>query len=190
MSKTVKILFVDDESARFKVMEDCRKTGKLNADVVDCTQPIIDIDWDNRDSVEIKNSITESVLQIMTENGSPDTAWLVMLDFQLYSRLADYENRNAIIRQAVLDAIWQNENAYLILCTSIAPELCSDFFDDVCYDMAERGAETKFKLYHWILIIFYNGNPANYEFVLKTEINRAIDSIVEGATNDEKWIYV
>lgn len=54
MSKTVKILFVDDESARFKVMEDCRKTGKLNADVVDCTQPIIDIDWDNRDSVEIK----------------------------------------------------------------------------------------------------------------------------------------
>lgn len=189
MSKTVKILFVDDMVKRFKTMEDCSKTGLLKADVVDCTLPEINTKWDNRNDDEVKQSITEKVQKKMSENGPHDCAWLVMLDFQLYIRLKDYYNRNELARKAVLDAIWQNENVYLVLYTSVDPELCSEFFEDVCYEMAEQGEKAKFKLFHSILVIYFDGTPTNYKRVLKTEVNSAINSITEGKMNDEKWIH-
>lgn len=189
MSKTVKILFVDDKVRRFKIMEECSKTGLLKADVVKCTLPMINTEWDSRNDDEMKQSITEEVRKIMSENGSHDYAWIVMLDFQMYNRLTDYYNRNELARKAVLDAIWQNENVYLVLYTSVDPELCSDFFEDVCYEMAEQGEDTKFKLFHSILVLYFDGTPTNYKYVLKTEVNRAIDSIIEGKINDDKWIH-
>jgi len=189
MSKKVKILFVDDRVTRFKTMEDCRKTGLLKADVVDCTLPMIDTELDNWNDDDVKQSITKTVQEKMSEHDSHDCVWLVMLDFQLYRRLTDYYHRNELARKAVLDAIWQNENVYLVLYTSAEPELCSDFFEDVCYEMAEPGANTKFKLFHSILVIYFDGTPTNYMYMLKTEVNRAIDSIMEGNLNDEKWIH-
>ena len=189
MSKTVKILFVDDSVTRFKTMEDCRNADILKADVVDCTLPMINTARNNWNDDKVKQSITEKVQKKMSENGSHDCAWLVMLDFQLYNRLTDYYLRNELARTAVLDAIWQNENVYLVLYTSAEPELCSDFFEDVCYEMTEQGANTKFKLFHSILVIYFDGTPTNYMYMLKTEVNRAIDSILGGNLNDEKWIH-
>lgn len=189
MSKTVKILFVDDKVEHFKPMEDCRKNGLLKADVVDCTLPMINTELDHWNDDEVKQSITEKVQKKMSENGPHDCAWLVMLDFQLYIRLTDYYPRNELARKAVLDAIWQNENVYLVLYTSTEPELCSDFFEDVCYEMAEQGEKAKFKLFHSILVLYFDGKPTNYKRVLKTEVNSAINSITEGILYDEKWIH-
>lgn len=189
MSKQVKILFVDDRVEHFKRMEDCRKEGLLRAEIVDCTLPMINTKWDNWNDDEVKQCITEKVQKKMPDNGFPDYAWLVMLDFELYDRLKDHDPRNELARKAVLDVIWQNENVYLVLYTSVDPEKCSDFFEDVCYEMAEQGENSKFKLFHSILVIYFDGTPTNYKRVLKTEVNSAINSIMEGKFNDEKWIH-